>query len=113
MCCQELVTSVEEDIPVIVLLMRDNRLGMISQLQDAFYDKRYNCIDLGTVADFTKIAEGMGVVGIRVEKPIDIQPAIKKAINSNKTTVIEFVLDNQDNTYPMVTGQCLTDIVEE
>lgn len=113
MCCQELVTSVEEDLPVIVLVMRDNRLGMISQLQDAFYGKRYNCCDLGSVVDFTKIAEGMGAKGIRVKTPEEIEPAIKKAIELNKTTVIEFIIDEAKNTYPMVTGNSLTDFIEE
>ena len=113
MCCQELVTAVEENLPIIALVMKDQRLGMISQLQDAFYDKRYNCCDLGNSVDFTKIAEGMGALGIRVEKPEDIDDAIKKAIDSGRPAVIEFILHEQGNTYPMVTGDSLTDYIEE
>ena len=113
MCCQELVTAVEENLPVIALVMKDRRLGMISQLQDAFYEKRYNCCDLGNCVDFTKIAEGMGALGIRVEKPEDIDGAIQTAIESGRPTVIEFILDEQGNTYPMVTGASLSDYIEE
>ena len=113
MCCQELVTSVEENLPVIAMVMKDRRLGMISQLQDAFYDERHNCCDLGSVVDFTKIAEGMGALSIRVEHPDEIDAAIKKAVESKKTTVIEFILHEQGNTYPMVTGESLMDYVEE
>lgn len=113
MCCQELVTAVEENIPVIAMVMKDQRLGMISQLQDAFYDKRYNCCDLGDCVDFTKIAEGMGALGIRVDTPEGINAAIEQAAASGRPTVIEFILHEQGNTYPMVTGNSLTDFVEE
>jgi acetolactate synthase-1/2/3 large subunit len=113
MCIQELVTSVEENLPVIAMIMKDQRLGMISQLQDAFYGERYNCCDLGSTVDFTKIAEGMGALGIRVENPDQIEDAIKTAIASGRTTVIEFILHEQSNTYPMVTGDSLLDYVEE
>ncbi|MDC7227499.1 MAG: biosynthetic-type acetolactate synthase large subunit [Spirochaetales bacterium] len=113
MCCQELVTAVEENLPVIAMVMKDQRLGMISQLQDAFYGERYNCCDLGNCVDFTKIAEGMGALGIRVETPEEIDDAIKTAINSGRPTVIEFILHEQGNTYPMVTGASLTEYIEE
>jgi len=113
MCCQELVTSVEENLPVIALVMNDQRLGMISQLQDAFYGKRYNCCDLGTSVNYAKIAEGMGAAGIRVNSPEQIEGAIRKAVESERTTVIEFMLNGQTNTYPMVTGGSLTDYIEE
>ena len=113
MCCQELVTAVEENLPVIALVMKDQRLGMISQLQDAFYEQRYNCCNLGSCTDFTKIAEGMGALGIRVEKPEEIAPAIKQAAESGRPAVIEFILAGQKNTYPMVTGNSLTDFIEE
>lgn len=113
MCCQELVTSVEEKLPVIAMVMKDQRLGMISQLQDAFYEERYNCCDLGGTVDFTKIAEGMGALGIRVEKPEEIEDAVRQAIDSGRTTVIEFILHEQGNTYPMVIGESLTDYIEE
>jgi len=113
MCCQELVTAVEESLPVIALVMKDQRLGMISQLQDAFYDKRYNCCDLGECVDFTKIAEGMGAVGIRVTQPDEIEAAVKKAVESGRPAVIEFILNEQGNTYPMVTGSSLTEYIEE
>ncbi|MBI9109240.1 MAG: biosynthetic-type acetolactate synthase large subunit [Spirochaetales bacterium] len=113
MCCQELVTAVEENLPIIAMVMKDQRLGMISQLQSAFYGERYNCCDLGKCVDFTKIAEGMGALGIRVEQPDEIEGAIKKAVASGRPTVIEFILHEQGNTYPMVTGSSLTDYIEE
>ena len=113
MCCQELVTAVEEDLPVIAMVMNDQRLGMISQLQDAFYGERYSCCDLGKCVDFAKIAEGMGALGITVESPDEIEAAIQKAIDSGRPTVIEFILHEQGNTYPMVTGTSLTDYIEE
>ncbi len=113
MCCQELVTAVEENLPVIAMVMKDSRLGMISQLQDTFYSRRYNCCHLGSCVDFTKIAEGMGAFGIRAETPDQINSSIEKAIESGRPTVIEFILQEQGNTYPMVTGDSLTDFIEQ
>ena len=113
MCCQELVTAAEENLPVIAMVMKDQRLGMISQLQDAVYEKRYNCCDLGSCVDFTRIAEGMGCMGIRVESPEEIVPAIETAQKAGKPVVIEFILHKQGNTYPMVTGGSLMDFIEE
>ena len=113
MCCQELVTAAEEDLPVVAMVMKDRRLGMISQLQDAFYDRRYNCCDLGDSVNFTKIAEGMGALGLRVNSPDGIDRAIEKALESGRTAVIEFNLESQGNTYPMVTGNSLTDYIEK
>ena len=113
MCCQELVTAVEENLPIIAMVMKDQRLGMISQLQDAFYGERYNCCNLGSCVDFKTIAEGMGALGIRVETPDQIEDAVKTAIESGRPAVIEFILPEQGNTYPMVTGSSLTDFIEE
>jgi acetolactate synthase-1/2/3 large subunit len=113
MCIQELATAVEENLPIVSLVMQDRRLGMISQLQDAFYGERYNCCDLGGCVDFAKVAEGMGALGLRVERPEDINGAIEKAIESGRPSVIEFIVEQQGNTYPMVTGGSLMEYIED
>jgi acetolactate synthase-1/2/3 large subunit len=110
---QELATVVEEDIPVVVAVLNNRYLGMVRQWQELFYDRRYSGVDLGTSPDFVKLAEAFGAVGIRVEKPKDIAPAIKEAFKSGKPTVVDFMINHEENIFPMVPpGKCLKDIIE-
>ena len=111
MCCQEIVTAVEENLPVIALVMKDKKLGMISQLQDAFYGKRYNCCDLGDSVNFAALAESMGALGLKVSENNQIDRAIETAVASGRPSVIEFEIPNPENTYPMVVGGSLTDYI--
>lgn len=110
---QELVTAAEEEIEVTVLVMNDSCLGMIKQLQDAFYGGKHRSCSLGGCVDFAGIAERMGVRGYRVEKKEELAAALKAAETSGSTTVIDCVIDNPVNVYPMVTGGSLTDCIEE
>ncbi len=112
MTCQEIATAVEEDIPILVLIMNDYCLGMISQLQDAFYGKRYEACRFGKNVDCAKLAESMGAVGIRVSREKEIAPAIEKGLSEDKPCVIDFILEDTPNVYPMVTGTSLMEYVE-
>ena len=110
---QELATVVTEDIPVVVAVFNNRYLGMVRQWQELFYDRRYSAVDLGNSPDFVKLAEAYGAKGLRVEKPKDIAPAIKEAFKSGKPTVIDFMVNHEENIFPMVPpGKCLKDIIE-
>jgi acetolactate synthase-1/2/3 large subunit len=110
---QELATIVTEDIPVVAGVFNNRYLGMVRQWQELFYDRRYSAVDLGTSPDFVKLAEAYGAKGIRVEKPKDIAPAVKEAFKSGKPTVIDFMVNHEENIFPMVPpGKCLKDIIE-
>jgi acetolactate synthase-1/2/3 large subunit len=110
---QELATVVVEDIPVVAAVFNNRYLGMVRQWQELFYDRRYSAVDLGNSPDFVKLAEAYGAKGIRVEKPKDIAPAIKEAFKSGKPTVIDFMVNHEENIFPMVPpGKCLKDIIE-
>ena len=110
---QELATVVTEDIPVVVAVFNNRYLGMVRQWQELFYDRRYSAVDLGTSPDFVKLAEAYGAKGIRVEKPKDIAPAVMEAFKSGKPTVIDFMINHEENIFPMVPpGKCLKDIIE-
>jgi len=113
MNCQELATVMEEDIPVVVGVLNNRYLGMVRQWQELFYSRRYSGVDLGNSPDFVKLAEAFGADGIRVEKPKEIAPAIKEAFKSGRPTVIDFVINPEENIFPMVPpGKCLKDIIE-
>jgi acetolactate synthase-1/2/3 large subunit len=113
MNCQELATTVMEDIPVVVSIMNNHYLGMVRQWQELFFDRRYSGVYLGEVPDYLKLAEAFGANGIRVEKPGEIKGAVKEAFASGKPTLLDMVVKPESNIFPMVPpGGCLKDIIE-
>jgi acetolactate synthase-1/2/3 large subunit len=104
MTSQELAVAVIEKIPVKVAILNNGYLGMVRQWQQLFYDKRYSHTDLqrGVSPDFVKLAEAYGAKGMRVEKPAEVLPALKKASRSKEPFVIDFVVEPEENVFPMV-----------
>ena len=104
MTAQELVTASVERIPIKVALLNNSYLGMVRQWQEMFYDERYSEVYLSTdCPDYVKWAEAMGCVGIRVESPEEVEPAIEKANSINdRTVVVEFRTDADEKVFPMV-----------
>ncbi|MEC7174576.1 MAG: thiamine pyrophosphate-dependent enzyme, partial [Actinomycetota bacterium] len=104
MTAQELVTATVERIPVKVALLNNSYLGMVRQWQEMFYDERYSEVYLSTeTPDYVKWAESMGCVGIRVESPEEVGPAIEKANSINdRSVVVEFRTDSEEKVFPMV-----------
>jgi acetolactate synthase-1/2/3 large subunit len=112
MTCQELVTAAVEKIPVVALVMHDNCLGMIRQLQHAFYGKRFVSCDLGDAVDFARLAESMGCLGLTVTRDTEIGPALARALQAKRPCVVDCRIDAPANVYPMVTGATLMDYIE-
>jgi acetolactate synthase-1/2/3 large subunit len=112
MTCQELAAAVAEDIPVVALVMNDYCLGMVKQLQDAFYGKRHEACRFGRNVDYSALAQSMGAFGTRVTTEEGIEPALREALASGRPAVVEFVLEEPANVYPMVTGASLLEYVE-
>ena len=113
MSSQELATVVQNDIPVIVAILNNGFLGMVRQWQELFFDRRYShtCID-GSV-DFVKLAEAYGALGLRVTKPDEVRPALKEAVNSGRPTIIDFVIEREENVSPMVpAGAAINEILD-
>ena len=104
MTAQELVTASTERIPVKIAILNNGYLGMVRQWQEMFYEERYSEVYLSLdLPDYVKWAEAMGCVGIRVESPEEIQPAIDKANAINdRPVVVEFRTDDREKVYPMV-----------
>jgi acetolactate synthase-1/2/3 large subunit len=112
MTCQELAAAGVEDAQVVILLMNDYCLGMIKQLQDAFYGKRHAACTFGRNVDYAKLAEAMGAFGQRVTREEEIGGALEAAIAAGRPALVEFVLEEPGNVYPMVTGGSLMEYVE-
>jgi len=100
---QELATVVQYQLPVKVVILNNGYLGMVRQWQEFFYGKRYasSCLK-GTSPDFIKLAEAYGAVGLRANKPEEVVPILKKAFSIPEPVIIDFVVDPEENVYPMV-----------
>ncbi|MCK4778080.1 MAG: acetolactate synthase large subunit, partial [Actinomycetia bacterium] len=112
MTMTELRTAVEHELAIKVCILNNGYMGMVRQWQELFYKKCYFAVDLeaGT-PDFVKLAEAYGAVGIRVKKRKDLIPALKKAIKSPCTVLLDIVVVREENIWPMVAaGQSLSDV---
>jgi len=100
---QELATAVQYQLPIKVAILNNGYLGMIRQWQEFFYGKRYasSCLE-GISPDFVKLAEAYGAVGLKATKPEEVVPTLKKAFSISKPVIIDFVIDPEENVYPMV-----------
>jgi acetolactate synthase-1/2/3 large subunit len=104
MTAQELVTATSERIPIKVAILNNAYLGMVRQWQELFYEERYSEVYLSPdLPDYKMWAEAMGCVGLRVEHPEEVQPAIDKANEiDDRPVVIDFRTDSSEKVYPMV-----------
>jgi len=109
---QELGTSVTEDIPVIVVVLNNSMLGMVAQWQRLFYKGRYAAVKLGSVPDFVKLAQAYGAEGVRVGSLKEFSAAMKKALKTEVTTVIDVPISPEADVFPMVPpGKGLKDTI--
>ncbi len=109
---QELATCVVNDIPIKVAVINNSSLGMVRQWQTLFYQERYSNTDLHTsaggrrVPDFVKLADAYGCVGLRCERPEDVDATIEKAMSINDVpVVVDFVVHRDAMVWPMVRGR--------
>ncbi len=99
---QELMTAVECCLPVKVVILNNRYLGMVRQWQELFYDHRYACTAMEQAPDFVKLAEAYGAIGLRAEKPEEVEAVLKEGLFSDKTVIMDFVVEREENVYPMV-----------
>lgn len=102
MVIQELATSVAEDFPVTVVLLNNGVLGMIRQMQRHYWHGRFSAQELGDDPDFMSIAKAYRCDGIRVERPDEIHAALETALESGRTTIVEIVVDPDEDILPML-----------
>jgi len=103
MCIQELSTALQYKTPVKIINLNNRYMGMVRQWQEFSYESRYSHSYMDTIPDFVTLAEAYGHVGIRVEKPEDVRPALEKAFAmKDRTVFIDFITDRTENVYPMI-----------
>ncbi|MCZ7363025.1 MAG: acetolactate synthase large subunit [Candidatus Methanoperedens sp.] len=110
---QELATVVQEDIPVIVAILNNCFLGMVRQWQELFFNRRFSATCLEGSVDFVKLAEAYGALGLRATKKNDVRDVIKEAVSSGRPTVIDFLVEREENVSPMVpAGAAINEILD-
>ena len=110
---QEIATVVQNDIPVVSVILNNGYLGMVRQWQELFYDRRYSYTFIKGSVDFVKLAEAYGALGLRAERPSEVRPAIEEAVNSGRPTVVEVIVECEANVYPMVpAGAAINEIID-
>ncbi len=109
---QEMATAVQYGLPVKIIILNNRYLGMVRQWQELFYDKRYASTTLDHNPDFVKLAEAYGAVGLRATKPSEVEDVLRKGLETRKTVIMEFVVDREENVYPMVpAGKAITEML--
>ena len=112
MVVQELATAVAEKLPVVVVLLNNGWLGMVKQWQKLFWDKRYSGTKLNADPDFVKIAESYGAWGIHVDKASEIGEALKRAMDSDTTCIVDIRTDPEEDITPMILSDPKVPIVK-
>jgi len=103
MCIQELSTCRQYDLPIKIVNLNNRYMGMVRQWQEFFYDRRYSHSYMDALPDFNKLAESYGHVGMRIEKPADVEGALREALAmKDRLVFLDFITDQTENVYPMV-----------
>lgn len=109
---QELMTAVENELPVKILILNNRYLGMVRQWQELFYDTNYVATDMKGQPDFVKLADAYGAEGYRITTVEELEEVLPRALASPKTAIIDVWVDREENVSPIVpTGASLDEML--
>ncbi len=114
MCIQELSTCKQFRLPIKIVNLNNGYLGMVRQWQEMFHGNRYSESYVDALPDFVKLAEAYGHVGMRIDKPADVEPALREAFVKHKNDLVfmDFIIDPKANVFPMVAaGKGLSEMI--
>lgn len=110
---QDLITCVENNLPVKVVIINNGYLGMVRQWQELFFNRRYSQVDLTIQPDFVKLAEAYGVTGLRARHPDEVKPILEKAFATPGPVIVDIVTEREENCLPMIPpGGAIKDIID-
>ena len=113
MCIQELSTCLQYNTPIKIVSLNNRYLGMVRQWQEIEYSGRYSHSYMDALPDFVKLAEAYGHVGMLIERPEDVEPALREARKlKDRTVFMDFRTDPTENVFPMVqAGKGITEML--
>ena len=111
---QEIVTSVLEDLPIVIVLVNNGSLGMVRQWQDMFYEERFSHVHLThQVPDYALLAEAYGAKGYTVDAAEELEGVLAEALSLGRTAVVDCRVDPRERCYPMIpSGAAALELVE-
>ena len=114
MTMSELATISENNLPIKFAIINNGFLGMVRQWQELFYDKSYVSTSYKGIPDFVKLAEAFDIYGLKVTDKTQVKPAILDAIKHDGPVLIDFIVESEENVYPMIpSGATVQDMMEE
>jgi len=112
MTMAELATAKEQNLPIKVLVFNNHCLALVRQLQQFYCDRRYTAVDMTGNPDFSKLAAAYDVSGYRISRVDEVDPVLKDALNNKKLSIIECMINCEENVYPAVlNGKGLNEMV--
>ncbi len=109
---QELMTAVANRLPIKILILNNQYMGMVRQWQEFFYEKNYAHTNMEAQPDFVKLAEAYGADGYRITNNDELKTVLPKALTSGNATIIDVIVEREENVYPMVpAGASLDDML--
>jgi len=105
MCIQELSTCKQYGLPIKVINLNNRYMGMVRQWQEFFYDSRYSHSYMDSLPDFVELASSFGHTGIQIDKPGDVEVALRDAFaRKDQLVFLDFITDQSENVYPMISA---------
>ena len=102
MTMQEMSTAVQYNLPIKIFILNNQYMGMVRQWQELLHEKNYSESYTAALPDFVKLAEAYGCVGIRANKPDELDKKIAEMLSVNKPVIFDCVVDKVENCYPMI-----------
>jgi len=99
---QEMATAMQYNLPVKIVILNNQYLGMVRQVQQFFFDECYACTELDHAPDFVKLAEAYGAVGLRATRQEEVESVLKEGLSSPKPVIMDFLVEREECVYPMV-----------
>lgn len=99
---QELLTVSTYNLPIKIAILNNSYLGMVRQWQELFFDKQYAFTDLHNNPNFAQLAESFGITGVQIDNPKEVRKALEKALDIDGPVVLEFLVKEEENVFPMV-----------
>jgi acetolactate synthase-1/2/3 large subunit len=102
MTMQEMSTAVQYKLPIKIFILNNEYMGMVRQWQELLHEKNYSESYVSALPDFVKLAEAYGCVGIRANKPDELDEKIEEMLSVNRPVIFDCVVDKTENCYPMI-----------
>ncbi len=109
---QEIATAMDQRLPIKVIILNNGYLGMVRQWQELFYERRYSAVQFATIPDFVKLADAYGAKGFTVTKPEEVEPTLKRALETDGLVFVDIHIAPEEGVFPMVpAGRATTEMI--